>query len=210
MAWFTTVMRAITLGILLVVGAGQLAAQTPMPAGKILLTNLTGKATIVTDGAATLATEGQSLLPGATVKTDASSSAIIAFSNGIVVSVSGNSEFGIGSFTQDPFDKPINLASLASEPTMSRTSLRLLSGDVIVRVKHLRHEIGSQFTLSCPGGTVGVRGTVFRMSARAAGKGKEDVVIDVIEGRVSFSPNGQPNVEIANGHKYSGTLPTSP
>jgi ferric-dicitrate binding protein FerR (iron transport regulator) len=134
----------------------------------------------------------------------------VAFSNGIVVSVSGDSEFGITSFKQEPFDEPVNLATMVAEPSVSRLSLRLGRGEVIVRVKHLNHDKGSNFTLSCPGGAATVRGTTFRMSARPASSKTVDVAVEVMEGNVTFVPNGQPNVTVVPGRKYLATLPVSP
>jgi hypothetical protein len=205
-----TVIRVIIAIVAAVLGCQLLGAQEPMTTGKIVITKLTGKATIETAGVSTLAVEGESLRDGATIKTDPSSSAVVAFANGVVVSVSGDSEFGIISFNQDPFTEAANLATMVAEPSVSRLSLRLDRGDAIVRVKHLNHDKGSTFVLRCPGGAAGVRGTTFRMSVRPAANRSVDVTIEAIEGQVAFQPNGQPNVMVVPGRKYLATLPVAP
>jgi hypothetical protein len=181
-----------------------------MTTGTIILSKLIGKAAVETGAVSTLAEEGQPLLEGATLKTDANSSAIIAFSNGTVVQISGESEFGITTFKQNPFTPPINLAALVNEPTVSQLVLHLDRGDAIVRVKHLRLDQGSTFTLRCPGGAAGVRGTTFRMDVRPAAKRTVDVTIDVMDGNVTFAPNGQPSVTVVPARKYLATLPVTP
>jgi hypothetical protein len=204
------VIRAILFAVVALLGCQALDAQAPMATGKIVLSKLIGKAAIETGGASTLAEEGQTLLEGAMIKTDASSSAVVAFSNGIVVSVSGDSEFAITSFKQDPFAGAVNLSTMVAEPSVSRLFLRLGRGEVIVRVKHLNHDKGSNFILSCPGGAATVRGTTFRMSVRPASPKTVDVAVEVVEGNVTFAPNGQPNVIVVPSRKYLATLPVSP
>jgi hypothetical protein len=88
----------------------------------------------------------------------------------------------------DPLQADIpNVAALTSEPTVSRTNLRLEFGEMVGNVKTLNRAAGSTFSVSTPAGAAGIRGTTFRIVYRPTGDGQAfNFTLSTSEGVVQF------------------------
>jgi len=98
--------------------------------------------------------DNDSIAMGATVKTAAGSSIVLLFSNGASVRLGPETELVVEQFLQDPFSARVNLATLAEEPTVSRTHLRLVRGEIVGHVKGLKRAQGSSFSVRTPVGVM--------------------------------------------------------
>lgn len=126
------------------------------------------------------------LLPdGATVQTGAGASVLLLLSNGTVVTVSENTKMKISSFVQEPFDnKGLSVGDLQEEPSSSSVLVDLDVGELVVKTKKLNKK--SNFEISSPVGTAGIRGTQFGMGYSQ----RRGMSLDVTESTVSFKPRG--------------------
>ena len=101
------------------------------------------------------------------------SSAVLVFANGSTVRVGGDSRLEIKEFLMDPLQADVaSVAALTSEPTASRTTLRLEFGEMVGNVKTLNRAAGSTFSVGTPAGAAGIRGTTFRVVYRPTGTGQ--------------------------------------
>ena len=126
------------------------------------------------------------LLPdGATVQTGANGTVLLLLSNGTVVTVTENSKMKVSSFVQEPFDdKGLSVGDLKEEPSSSSVLVDLEVGDLVVKTKKLNKK--SNFEISSPVGTAGIRGTQFGMGYSP----RRGMSLDVTESTVSFKPRG--------------------
>jgi len=126
------------------------------------------------------------LLPdGASVQTGPGGNVLLLLSNGTVVTVSENTKMKISSFVQEPFDdKGLSVGDLKEEPSSSSVLVDLEVGDLVVKTKKLNKK--SNFEISSPVGTAGIRGTQFGMGFSP----KRGMSLDVTESTVSFKPRG--------------------
>ena len=116
------------------------------------------------------------------------SSVVLVFANGSTVRVGNESRLEIKEFMMDPLQTDIpNVAALTSEPTVSRTNLRLEFGEMVGNVKTLNRAAGSNFSVSTPAGAAGIRGTTFRIVYRPTGDGQAfNFTLSTSEGVVLF------------------------
>jgi hypothetical protein len=121
------------------------------------------------------------------------SSVILVFANGSTVRVGHSSRLEIREFMMDPLQADIsNVAALTSEPTVSRTDLRLEFGEMVGNVKTLNRAAGSTFSVSTPAGAAGIRGTMFRIVYRPPGNGQAfNYQLSTSEGVVVFQGTAQ-------------------
>ena len=126
------------------------------------------------------------LLPvGAGVETGAGGGALLLLSNGTVITISANTKMKISSFVQEPFDdKGQSVGDLKEEPSSSSVLVDLEVGDLVVKTKKLNKK--SNFEISSPVGTAGIRGTQFGMGFSP----QRGMSLDVTESTVSFKPRG--------------------
>jgi hypothetical protein len=126
------------------------------------------------------------LLPdGASVQTGEGASVLLLLSNGTVVTVSENTRMKISSFVQEPFDdNGLSVGDLNEEPSSSSVLVDLDVGELVVKTKKLNKK--SNFEISSPVGTAGIRGTQFGMGYSP----RRGMSLDVTESTVSFKPRG--------------------
>lgn len=132
---------------------------------------------------------GTTLPQGSTVKTGAESLAIVVFASGSTATVRPSSEVVIN-FDQQAFTGPI---PAGSEPSVSKTQVRIVNGTVISSVAKLKK--GSEFNVTTPVGAAGVRGTVFSVTYNATTK---QFTVLVAEGAVVFTRNADGTVTAVN------------
>jgi hypothetical protein len=116
------------------------------------------------------------------------------------VRVGNNSRLEIKEFLMDPLQTDIpNVAALTSEPTVSRTNLRLEFGEVVGNVKTLNRAAGSSFSVSTPAGAAGIRGTTFRIVYRPTGTGQAfNYQLSTSEGLVLYEGTTQAGLAALN------------
>ena len=161
----------------------------PTPPGYIRLARVNGQVSVEEKATGTRRSAGEvtDIQQGTIVRTAASSSVILVFSNGSTVNLGPNSILDIEEFLQDPFAEELRPAELEAEPTVSRTKLSLTQGELVGNVKTLRRAEGSSFTVETPAGAAGIRGTTFRIVFQPDGTGRAFFTLTTLEGEVGFA-----------------------
>jgi hypothetical protein len=177
------------------------SAPAAMPPGQILAAKVTGVVTMTVNAAPAVTLVGGEPIPQhATINTNAAANAVLVFSNGATTQLGENSQLVIDEFLQDPFPANITMANIDTEPTTSKTKLRLNHGELVGNVKHLQHTKGSTFTVDTPVGAAGIRGTTFRIVFRPNGTGLAFFSLSTVEGNVAFQQPGAPGSGPGNGN----------
>jgi hypothetical protein len=128
---------------------------------------------------------GALLTDGYSVDAGEGGEAMLLFSNGTLVTVDENTKIKLESFLQEPFDAgDKQLEDLQEEPSSSSGLINLEIGSLVVKTKKLNKK--SNFEISSPVGTAGIRGTQFGMGFSP----NRGMSLDVTESTVSFSPRG--------------------
>jgi len=128
---------------------------------------------------------GALLTDGYSVDAGEGAEAILLLSNGTLVTVDENTKIKLESFLQEPFDAgDKKLEDLQEEPSSSSGLINLEIGSLVVKTKKLNKK--SNFEISSPVGTAGIRGTQFGMGFSP----NRGMSLDVTESAVSFSPRG--------------------
>ncbi len=131
------------------------------------------------------ATVGSIVPEGASVETGPGGSALLLLSNGTVVTVTENAKMKIKSFDQEAFtSNGKSMKDFQEELSPSRVLVDLEVGSLVVQTKKLSKK--SNFEISSPVGTAGIRGTEFKMGFDATA----GIELDVTESTVAFTPVG--------------------
>ena len=157
--------------------------------GGIILASVKAQVTILDPQGNPLAAEkvkaGALLTDGHSVETGEAAEAMLLFSNGTVVTVEENTKIKIDSFLQEPFEPgDKKLEDLKEEPSASTGLINLDVGSLVVQTKKLNKK--SNFQITSPLGTAGIRGTQFGLGFSPT----RGMSLDVTESTVSFSPRG--------------------
>ena len=157
--------------------------------GGIILASVKEQVTILDPQGNPLAAEkvkaGALLTDGHSVETGEGAEAMLLFSNGTVVTVEENTKIKIDSFLQEPFEPgDKKLEDLKEEPSASTGLINLDVGSLVVQTKKLNKK--SNFDITSPLGTAGIRGTQFGIGFSPT----RGMSLDVTESTVSFSPRG--------------------
>ena len=172
--------------VLLSVGFGQ---DTDSGAGAVILAERTDP--VVFRDAQNKKLDGSKMIPGVLlpeghwVETGPKGEALLLLSNGTVVTVAENSKMKVEAFNQEPFEAEGKLINdLKEEPSSSNVLVNLEIGSLVVQTKKLNKK--SNFEISSPLGTAGIRGTEFKMGVDP----KVGIELDVTESTVAFTPRG--------------------
>ena len=131
------------------------------------------------------ATVGSIVPEGASVETGPGGSALLLLSNGTVVTVTENAKMKFKSFDQQPFtSNGKSMKDFQEELSPSKVLVDLEVGSLVVQTKKLSKK--SNFEISSPVGTAGIRGTEFKMGFDATA----GIELDVTESTVAFTPVG--------------------
>jgi formylglycine-generating enzyme required for sulfatase activity len=146
---------------------------------------------------------GTILRQGSKIKTGSSASVDLMFDNGAVLEIKPQTEFLIEKFEREPFDPSgVDYKSMTSEPTPSKTKLKVDTGAVLMGVKKLNPS--SEFQVETPVGMTGIRGTSLFVKYDKA-KPEEGTIVGVAEGKVEFlTPTGT-NQPINAGESFGIT-----
>ncbi|MBT3637603.1 MAG: hypothetical protein HN531_11725 [Opitutae bacterium] len=106
--------------------------------------------------------------------------ALLLLSNGTLLTVDENSKIKVTSFEQVPLDaKWKNLGSVEEEPSSSNILIDIDVGSLVFKTKKLKKK--SNFQISTPLGTAGIRGTQGDVSFSATGGMQVDVTESMVE-----------------------------
>jgi hypothetical protein len=178
-------------GVLMGVGLGAQGPEIDLPRpGSILVLDLTGEATIVTPEQTRKLKADDRVRVGASVATGRRSVVTLAFSNGTSVQLGPEAEIEIEEFGQAPVTNPGKFTEIKAEPTLSRTRLKLVRGDITVNVKPLKIARGSSFVLSTLAGNLRTGEAAFRAMLRVHDLGLGVCTIDVQTGAAEFDVVG--------------------
>ncbi len=163
-------------------------AQSAMPPGQIVAKQVVGKVSVQLNGTTTDLKNDDAVSQASTIITARESSVVLVLSNGATVQLGAETTMVIEEFLQNPFAATISMANMVEEPTTSKTKLRLMKGELVGKVAHLKRDQGSEFTVQTPVGAAGIRGTTFRIVFRPTGTGQAFAVfsLSTVEGQVLF------------------------
>jgi hypothetical protein len=132
--------------------------------------------------------ENGEVTEGEIISTGEDSRVLLVFSNGATVNLAAKSTLSIDEFLQDPFAQPVKVSELVEEPTTSIT--KLIRGELMSNVKHLRREKGSVFSVQTPVGAAGIRGTTFQILYRPLGN-VASFALRMVEGKIALDFGGK-------------------
>jgi hypothetical protein len=187
-----------------------LGAQTPDPVlprpGAVIVSDITGETAVVAGGQRRVPKLEERLRVGSTLSTGRKSLLTVTLSNGSSVQLGSDSEIEIEEFGQAPVSGTLKLAELKEEPTLSRTRLNLLRGDVILVVKPLKVARGSSFHLSMAAGTLRVAEGTVRARVDMSELGLGVAAVEVVQGKAEFEVPGGTFAPVPAGTKLAFAL----
>jgi formylglycine-generating enzyme required for sulfatase activity len=140
---------------------------------------------------------GESIGPGSTLITGKSSRADLLLTNGTLAHLQENTRVVLNSLYQKKFrGSKVKANELEKEVSPSRTFLNLVQGELVVEVRKLNNE--SSFLIKTPLSHAGIRGTQFKLSAKASSS-----ELAVLEGKVDFLDTKQDTQSVESGQKSS-------
>lgn len=180
-------------------------AQVPEPElprpGSVTVASVVGQATIVTgEQRKPLAAEDR-LRVGSNVITGRRSQLTLVFSNGVQLDLRPESEVEIEEFGQATVTSSVKPAELKEEPTVSRTRLRLVRGEVGVVVKPLNAARGSSFIMTLPAGALRLRDGAFRAGVEFSDLGLGVCTLELQRGSADFELVGKSFAPVPLGQK---------
>lgn len=182
----TTVLRFVLGALLAIAFSAEGRAQTA--AGVIKAARVQGEVTKLVAGVAVPLKNGDRVAEADTVVTGPSGGVVLVFANGSSVKLGASSKLNIEEFKMDPLATDIKAADIKDrEPTVSKTNLMLIEGELVGEVKKLNRDAGSYYYIRTPVGAAGIRGTTFRIVFRPTGDGRAfTFTLSTAEGVVLF------------------------
>jgi hypothetical protein len=172
----------------------------------VLVLDVIGEAVAVTGDQRKPIKPDERLRVGSTIVTERKSIVTLILSNGATLRIGSESELEVEEFGQATIPGSPKFAEMKSEPTVSRTRLRLVRGDVMVEVKPLNVARGSSFMLSLLAGTVRSREGVFHARVRMSDLGLGVCTIELERGAAEFEPIGGAFAPLAVGRQLAIAL----
>jgi hypothetical protein len=201
------------LGAVVWLGAGMVwAAEVPEPElprpGALVVTEITGEAFASAGDQPRKALKPEDRLRiGSTIATGRRSLATLTLSNGATLQLGSESEVEVEEFGQAPYYGREKPNEMKEEPTISRTRLRLISGDVTIAVKPLKVNRGSSFSLVVPAGLLRTGGGTFHARVRMSDLGLGVCTLEVKDGAGQFQLSGTETfAPVSTGRKLGFAL----
>lgn len=142
---------------------------------------------------------GTILKQGSQIKTGKDGVVDLMFDNGAVLEITPNTEFLIKNFEREAFDPTgVDYRTMQGEPTRSRTILKVNFGAVLAGVKKLKST--SEFNVSTPVGSAGIRGTSFFVHFDSKKRG--GAIVGVTDGKVEVLTSSGAILPIRAGDAY--------
>ncbi len=178
----------------------------PRP-GAVVVTHLDGQATVMVGEQPRRPVKADDRLRvGSTVSTGRKSLLVLTLSNGSVIQIGPEAELEIEEFGQSPISGSVKIAELTAEPTLSKTRLRLVRGDVAVEVKPLKVSRGSSFQLVLPAGVLRLGDGTVRAMVRMSDLGLGVCTLELQKGAAEFEAVGKPFAPVSLGRKLAFAL----
>jgi hypothetical protein len=188
-------------------GALMANAQVPEPSlprpGAVVVVDVTGEATAGVGDQRKAIKVDERLRVGSIIITERRSLATIVLSNGTTLRLGSESELEVEEFGQAPVSGSLKFNELKEEPTISRTRLRLVRGDVMVDVKPLKVARGSSFMLTMIAGTVRLGEGTFHARVRMSDLGLGVCTFELDRGAAEFEVVGGVFTPVAAGRKLA-------
>ena len=152
--------------------------------------------------------DGDQLTESDTITTGANSGVVLVFMNGSSVKLGANSRLAIDEFKMDPLAEDVKMADFKDrkkgEPSVSKTNLNLVYGDMVGDVRHLNKS--SSYSIKTPAGAAGIRGTIFRIVFRPDANGKAFFTVSTAEGLVVMQGVTAVEIPIPVGKEVVATV----
>lgn len=177
----------------------------PRP-GAVVVTDVTGEVAVTAGGQRRVPKPDERLRVGSTLSTGRKSLFTVTLSNGAMVQLGSESEVEIEEFGQAPISGSVKLAELREEPTLSRTRLNLLRGDVVIEVRTLKVGRGSSFHLTFSAGTLRITEGTVRAMVQMSDLGLGVASVELVRGRADFEVPGGTFVPVPAGQKLAFAL----
>ncbi len=132
---------------------------------------------------------GSLVLPQQVIKTGKDSYAILALTNGSLIRVGANTQLILTELKLAQPTGAYDYTTAEAEPSSSQTKIKVNSGAVLLKVKKLKFDQGSQFIVETPVGTAGVRGTTYRVAYASNDSQVAAYKVSLLEGVVNFKAN---------------------
>lgn len=169
-------------------------AQVPEPSlprpGAVVVQDLIGEAFAVTGDQRKSIKPEERLRVGSTIVTERMSIVTLILSNGATLRIGSEAELEVEEFGQATIPGSVKFAELKEEPTVSRTRLNLVRGDVVVDVKPLSASRGSSFVLTMLAGTVRTTEGTFHARVRMSDLGLGICTLELEKGAAEFEVAG--------------------
>ena len=199
--------RFLGVGLAVMVG---LCAQAPEPVlprpGAISVASLLGEATLLAGEQQRPLKADERVRVGATVVTARKTLLTLTLSNGASVQLGSETEVEFEEFGQAPVSGTIKFNELKEEPSISRTRLRLVRGDVMIELKPLKVSRGSSFVLATPAGAVRSGEGAFSVGTRMTDLGLGLFAVELMKGKAEFERTGAAYAPLAVGRKLTLAL----
>lgn len=177
----------------------------PRP-GSVVATSVIGEAAVIIgDQRKPLAADDRVRI-GANVATGRRSLLTLVFSNGVQLDLRPQSELEIEEFGQATVTSSVKPIELKEEPTVSRTRLRLVRGEVGVVVKPLNASRGSSFVITLPAGVLRVREGTFQAGVEFSDLGYGVCTLELKRGAAEFELAGAASAPVPVGKKLAFAL----
>ena len=163
---------------------------------------------LVNSAPAVTVKDGDQLTESDTITTGANSGVVLVFMNGSSVKLGANSRLAIDEFKMDPLAEDVKMADFRDrkkgEPSVSKTNLNLVYGDMVGDVRHLNKS--SSYSIKTPAGAAGIRGTIFRIVFRPDANGKAFFTVSTAEGLVVMQGVTAVEIPIPVGKEVVATV----
>jgi hypothetical protein len=202
--------RWIGAGAALAMVGGSMRAQAPeldLPRpGAVVVVDVTGQAVAQVGDQRRGLKPDERLRIGSVISTGRLSLVSLILSNGATLQLGSESELEIEEFGQAPISGSIKFPELKAEPTLSRTRLRLLRGDVTIEVKPLKVARGSSFHLAFAAGTVRSGEGTFRARVQMSDLALGVATLELMKGSAELELPGAAFVPVPAGRKLAFAL----
>ena len=142
---------------------------------------------------------GKTISDGHALLTGNESEVVLLLSNGSITTLGSSSELELSEFSQETFKgSGKKLSELETEPSTSKTKLKLAYGDLVFNIKKLNP--GSTFDIESPIGLSGIRGTVGEKSIQFNPvSGEITGTIKMISGWLAFTDKNGNQMDVSAG-----------
>jgi hypothetical protein len=203
-------MRWILVSVAALMAGTRAVAQVPEPSlprpGAVVVQDVIGEAFAVNGDQRKPIKPEERLRVGSTIMTERMSIVTLILSNGATLRIGSEAELEVEEFGQATIPGSIKFAELKAEPTVSRTRLLLVRGDVVVDVKPLSANRGSSFVLTMLAGTVRTTEGTFHARVRMSDLGLGICTLELEKGSAEFEVAGGKFAPVPVGQQLAFAL----